>query len=219
MNNLYMHCNTYEAHIWGIAGSLGSGKTTFAKSLTQYFSKPIHIIEIDDIRRYLLWFSVEKEHIELREKLGRFFNLKTVEDEHWLNRETFTQIIFSSQHLLTAFSKIVTPFIKNHIQRMLRENKKQDVFLVWNYLVEESYTEFVNEFVILVDTKTDIILERLDQQNDTAFETLSQRLALQPSIESRIQILKTKSIPFVVFNNDEDLYCEQFSQILKDIHV
>lgn len=217
MNNVYMHHNT---HIWGIAGSLGAGKTTLAKSLTQYFSNPIHVIEVDDIRRYILWFSVESEHIQLRKKLGNFFQINTVEEEHWLNREAFTHLIFSSEQLLNSFSQIATPIIKKHIHRMLKENDDyQDIFLVWNYLVEEHYTDFVNQFVILMDTQPNIILERLEKQDDKALNTISQRLALQPSIESRIQILKEKDIPFVVFNNDEDLYCEQFSQILKDIHV
>lgn len=220
MNNLFIYRNTYDTRIWGIAGALGSGKTTLAKSLPQYFSNPIQVIEIDDVRRYILWFSVEKEHIELREKLGRVFNVKTVGDEHWLNRETFTHLIFSSSKLLSSFSKIMTPFIKNHIDRMLSENKDhQDVFLVWNYLIEESYTDFVNQFIILIDTKTDIILDRLEKEQDNAFNTISQRLALQPSIESRIHTLKENNIPFVIFNNDDDLYCEQFSQILKDIHA
>lgn len=132
----------------GITGRISVGKSFFASQLKRWMH--CQIIEVDDIRRHILWKSVQKEHVEMRQSLSNFFGLKLMSDECWLNQEILTTKIFQSPENLCAYSAIATPVIKKYIENI----QDKDSFLVWALLLEEGYDSLCNGKIIEVVDKT-----------------------------------------------------------------
>lgn len=148
----------------GITGKINVGKSFFAsqiKKIMQY-----QVIEVDDIRRHILWTSVKKEHIEMRQSLANFFGMIVSSDECWLNQEILTTKIFSNSENLYAYSSIATPLIKKYVENIQEKNS----FLVWALLLEEGYDSLCDGKIIeVIDTTNrghdnDVIKMRLERQ-------------------------------------------------------
>lgn len=166
-----------------ITGAINSGKSYFAREIKKRL--PYQIIEVDDIRRHILWVSEKKEHVELRENLGNYFSLPTLGKAHNLNREVFTHKIFESSENLYNYSLISTPIIQKYIENIQEENS----FLVWVFILEEEYYKLCNGLVI------DIISP--NKVNDSF---LFQRSLIQNS-----SLFKRKKNPDIIFNQGSDI--------------
>lgn len=132
---------------FGITGDISSGKSHLSLLLKSHLPF-VNIIEIDDIRRYILWHSVEPTHISIRKELSTLFSEKTHSHFYWMNRETFTQKLFSSSYFLSLFSKKMTPIIKEYIKHHYFKKNTVNV-IVWVFLLEENYNELLNGEIIL----------------------------------------------------------------------
>lgn len=150
-----------------ITGAINSGKSYFAREVKRRLN--CQIIEVDDIRRHILWVSEKKEHIELREKLGDYFSLPTLGESHKLNREIFTHKIFENAENLYNYSLIATPVIQKYIENIQEENS----FLVWVFILEEEYNKLCNGLVIDIISPTKIndnfLFQRSLIQNSNLF--------------------------------------------------
>lgn len=137
---------------FGITGDIASGKSYLSLLLKSHLPR-INIIEIDDIRRYILWYSVENEHIEIRKKLAILFEEKTYSNFFWINRITFTTKLFSHSSYLSLFSKIMTPLIQEYIKHHYFKQNSINV-IVWVFLLEEHYDNLLNGEIILTNFKS-----------------------------------------------------------------
>lgn len=186
--------------IIGITGTLGSGKSTFAHYLKQ--SNPsLHILELDDIRRYALWHSQEPHHILLRQKLASAFNLKHVNPYYMLDRKHTTECIFQDTHSLSLYSAIATPILQQDISHYIQQHKGTFV-IVWAYLLEEHYDAFINGSVFIVDCELSLINERLLQQNDNlSKQDILKRKSIEPTYENKVQLALQRNIEFIEVKN------------------
>lgn len=153
--------------IFGITGAINSGKSWLGYRLLNYY-KNISLIEIDDIRRYILWFSTEKEHILLRQELAALFNIKTATSFHWLNRKIFTDYLFLNEINLSNYSTIVTPHIHKFTTDIINNSKQSIFFIIWVYLLEENYDKLINKDIIMIENEkvkyNDFLNHRYDIQ-------------------------------------------------------
>ena len=142
-----------------ITGAINSGKTYFANELQKRMD--YQIIEVDDVRRHLLWDSTEKNHVLLREFLSDEFQISTSGNYKFLNREELTNKIFARPENLKQYSLIATPFIKEHILT-IQKNKS---FLVWVFILEENYDEMCDGKIIEVIDSNPIASDFLKQRD------------------------------------------------------
>lgn len=152
-----------------ITGSINSGKSYFANEIKKRMN--FQIIEVDDIRRHILWNSIDSEHVFLRKNLADLFSLPVIGMHALMNREIFTHKIFESPENLYNYSQVATPVIKNYINKI----QKNDSFLVWVYILEEGYDDLCNGKVVEVCseltnyTSTKLIEYRSNIQSSSLF--------------------------------------------------
>lgn len=173
----------------GITGALGSGKSTLAHKIKTN-NPHYHIIEVDDLRRYVLWESLEEEHLSLREQLCHAFHLPV------FDRVIFTDLIFSSIENLSLYRSIMTPVLKNMVQQHITQYNY--CIVVWAYLIEEQYVDMVN-IVYLTSCPFHVIKDRLSISNEDSH--LHQRFVFEPSYQSRIDYLIQHHYTYIEYNN------------------
>lgn len=189
----------------GITGNMGTGKSTLAKELSKITS--LHTIELDDLRRYALWQSNEIHHIKLRQKLAHLFNLEI--KNTWINREIFTEVLFSSPQNLKSYSDIATPVLYQDTKNKI-DSQDINTLVVWAWLLEEGYIKLLNSFVILTSSKKERLTQELSDTN------LTQRRSLEPSYQSRLSF--NNDIEIFEFDNSDDLNYELINTIVSKIN-
>lgn len=202
--------------VFGVTGALGSGKSSFSLACKTYLksiNKDITLIDLDDIRREALWWSTKEHHIQLRKDLSQIFCLTTNTDFFWFDREVFTNIIFSHADSLALYSQIATPFLKYDVEQKIKEGK-ETVAIIWTYLLEENYDSLINSSVVIIECNEENITKRLLKNNEHSSNELSinelsinelnQRRNLESSHDKRIKLAHEKTIPYLIFNNDQN---------------
>ena len=110
----------------GITGTIGAGKSFLAQSfslLYPQYENRINVIEIDNIRRNLLWESLSALALDLRLKLIKTFNISHYDKNLFFNRKDFTEYIFSHTDILQQFNQLCKPFFIQEINQLRKEDK------------------------------------------------------------------------------------------------
>lgn len=182
--------NQYE--VIGITGIIGSGKSFLSKRLE--INNNANIIEIDEIRRNLLWYSLSLLAIDLRKEIIKQFNIGVFDNNYFFNRKKFTEYIFSDIENLKKFNQLCIPYFKEEIKNKIIENKLNCI--VWVNLIEERYLELLEYLIILNITE-----EKWHNNNKKDIDLLLKRREKQNSFKSKITMLKCNNIKFEVINN------------------
>ncbi len=165
----------------GITGNLGSGKSTFAKQL--FLQNQHMILEMDDVRRDILWNIHSNENILFRKKISEDLNI-SLRDEI-LDRQELEHYIFSSSQNRAQFNSYFYPIISDIIQT------HDDIIFCWTYLLEENYLRLLEHVFILKNRKLEF--------NDF----ISNRQKIETTLENKIKILENNIIPFTVLENKD----------------
>ncbi len=182
----------------GITGTIGAGKSFLAQSfslLYPQYENRINVIEIDNIRRNLLWESLNALALDLRLKLIKTFNISHYDKNLFFNRKNFTEYIFSHTDILQQFNQLCKPFFIQEINQLREEDKVN--LLVWVNLIEENYLPLL-DFLIFVDVTEKTWLQR----NLNDLELLQTRIKFQTNYNEKIKLLETINIPYEVFYNE-----------------
>lgn len=193
-----------ERKIFGMTGNLGSGKSTlslYLQKLWEWDGKHLSIIEIDTIRRYALWTSCLSHHIQLRRDLGQIFNLATIGKNHWIERDEFTNLIFSSMDSLNLYRSIANPVFFFDVNQHLNRTSA-DCIIVWTYLLEEKYHQFINSMITISYVSTQTWSQRFISDH-LAFSEVQKRINFEPTIEERINLCNIDQLDYELFNNDQ----------------
>ncbi len=181
----------------GITGIMGAGKSFFANSFDTIYNEyknKINIIEIDDIRRNLLWKSKELNALKLRQEIINQFSIG--HDENlFFNRELFTGYLFSNIELINKFNKLCKPYFIEEIKSSMCENKVN--FLIWVNLIEENYLGLLNHIVFI-----DVTEEKWLKRNSYNLELFQLRLKFQNNSNIKKELLKNIKISYEVHLND-----------------
>lgn len=190
MNKNFQHLTQYD--IIGITGVIGSGKTFLSNYLQSYYQA--NIIEIDTIRRDMLWSSLSQSSIQLRQELIQEFSIKDYNFQWFFDRTRFTQFIFSNIHLLNKFNAICQPYFKDSIRNQLIPEQLNCI--VWVNLIEDNYLDMIN-YLVYVNISQDKWVQ-LNQEHILVKE----RIKTQLDLLSKLKLLKNLSIAYEVFENE-----------------
>jgi dephospho-CoA kinase len=209
--------------VFGITGSLGAGKTSLAVDLQSYWAtqgKQLKIIELDDVRRYALWNSSQKHHIQLRKDLAKKLNIQSETEFHWLNRKMFTELIFSSREMLDVYAEIATPIFIADIEKNIK-SEDLDVVIVWAHLLEENYDVLLNSSVIITDCLSKTVINRLMpgilKGDDLSYQELKKRIDLQSNTQTCLSLAKNKNISFILQNTESPVTTNDLSNLFYSI--
>lgn len=143
--------------IVGLTGSIGSGKTTVAKIVSDM---GIALHDADEVVHHLL-----KVDQELLSKIAEKFP-GVVDDTGQINRSKLGDQVFSDEKKLSELESLVYPRYDREVTKFLNENADKDiVFLDIPLLYEKGYNILCHEVVVLScaeDIRKIRVLERAD---------------------------------------------------------
>ena len=178
--------------IFGITGRMGSGKTTLACGLQRCWATPLQIFEVDALRRHALWSSESRHHVQLRQQLAAAFRLPTETDKCWMERERFTQLIFSTRELFEQCRTIVTPVLQLDLRSSVPSG--HDSVIVWAYLVEEEYDRLLDGPVLILDCDDATVQQRMATA-DLGPDQWARRSCYEPTLAQRLDLCVREGIP------------------------
>ncbi|EKD66131.1 MAG: hypothetical protein ACD_49C00064G0034 [uncultured bacterium (gcode 4)] len=148
--------------IFWVAWWIASGKTYFCNNLINFLLDkdiPTRLIEVDSIRRYILYISKEPHHYNIRTKLIQAFWMNENKN-NFLNPSSFWKIIFSKSENMKKYRELVNPEIINIIHQKI--NILDGIILVeWAMLIEDWMLSLVDNNVILLNSNKNLQLDRL----------------------------------------------------------
>lgn len=162
--------------IIGICGKSGSGKSTFAKQISELYPNTIHV-DIDKIGH------LSHEDEEIKNKLVDTFGENVLVDGK-VDRKYLGKKVFNNEQAMNLLSDITWSFMENKIDEIINLNKDKIIILDWLLLPKTKYLKKC-KLKILVDTPYEIRLERClkrDNITEKDFE-LRESSSIQYEIE------------------------------------
>lgn len=187
MNNLLNY------HIIGITGIIGAGKSFLSHKLkSQYHA---NIIEIDDIRRDMLWQSLSQDSVNLRKELIKEFHITTYNKNYFFDRTNFTKKIFSSEIILQKFNSLCKPYFCTSIKERIKTNSLNCI--VWVNLIEDYYVDLIEHLVFI-----DISEHQWLKYNQNNLTFMLERYNMQTEMIEKKKLLQQLSISYEVYSNE-----------------
>ncbi len=166
--------------IIGLAGGIGSGKSTVAGFLAEQGAA---IIDLDKLGHEVL------EQKKVRERLVKEFGEDILGGAGEIDRAVLGRLVFSSPGALARLNRVVHPVIDDKVGVKAEEYRKKGVKVVVleaAAMVEAERTRLVDELWVTITPET-TVLKRLTEKKGYAEAEARARIKSQISSEERIQ--------------------------------
>lgn len=206
----------------GITGNISSGKTFACRQFQKIAAEQkmeFHLLEVDQIRRDILYFSKDKTYAGLRKKLIKKLELKSDKDFS-IHGEILGNKIFFDKEAMNFYRKTINPVILTNLKKKL--NPLSGIILIeWAMLVEDGLLPVINDAVVMFTCRDQVRKNRLID-TDLPPSQLSRRLAYQGSESAKKKVIKSsieaadKKLIIVDTsqNPPDDQYRKIFSQLI-----
>ena len=172
----------------GVTGSIGSGKSTFSKFITE---RGFSVINLDDISKELL-----AADMQIKEKIIQEFGKESYIGDA-LNKKYLAEKVFSNHEQIAKINSIVHPAVIKKTEFLLKENlEKNNLVFAEAALIYEADMENLFDYVILVTSDEKLRLER-----KVRFENYSEEQFLKRNENQIPDEEKKKRADFVVENS------------------
>ena len=163
--------------IIGLAGGIGSGKSTVAK----YFRElGIETIDADDVARLV----VEPGSPALQEIQQRYGD-EILQSDGSLDRKALRQIVFHNAKEKAWLESVTHPAVREELQKQLQAAQSEYVLLVHPLLFETGQNRLCH-FVIALDVPKDIQLQRVISRDNSDEKTALNIIQSQLSNQERL---------------------------------
>lgn len=178
--------------VYGLTGSLASGKTTVLNLLK---NKGAKIYDLDKEVHALY----EDRKSKVYKQIVQLFP-EVINNDGQIIRSKLGGVVFKDKIKLAKLEKIVHPLIIKKLKDWIRENKKRDeIFIAEVPLLFEKNLEKLFSKVILIRVKRGLLVKRIEGKLGLSKQEINRRLALYLAMN-----IKIKKADFVL-NNDKDL--------------
>lgn len=178
----------------GITGNFGSGKTTVCKILED-LGYPV--IYSDALAKELM-----QKNDKLKEKLVATFGKETYLPDGSLNTKFLADKVFAdneeAERNLALLNSIVHPFVLDETEKIINNLilEGKDLIFFESALIYEAEIQDLFDYVILVYSDKEKVIERIVQRGKFTKEEVEKRLKKQIDAEE-----KRKVADFTIFNN------------------
>lgn len=187
-----------------ITGSIGSGKSTFTKFLTE---QGYIVLYADNISKDILARDPDVKN----QIISEFGNESFVDGK--INKDFLAEKVFSNQKKLEKINSILHPRVREKIHSLANENlKKKDVVFVEAALIFESKIEKMYDLVILIKADRKIRMQRVTSGNKISEKDFNNRDKNQLDDET-----KAKKADIVFTNNGSKGELRQKANLLTSI--
>ena len=164
--------------IIGLAGGIGSGKTT----ITKYFNElGIQSVDADDVARLVV-----QPGSTCLNKIHQRYGDDILLSDGTLNRRALRDIIFDKPEEKIWLEALTHPAIREEITTQLSAATSQYALLV-HPLLFETKQDAICELVIAIDVAADIQLQRVMSRDQISKESAEKIMAAQLSNSDRIK--------------------------------
>ncbi len=164
----------------GLTGGIGSGKSTVSDIFHSVYNIPI--IDADEISRLLLE-PTQHAFQEVVELFGEDVLLESGE----INRKWLREKIFNHSELRKQLEHIIHPKIREEILQQATNADANYVLIVIPLLVESNMQTVVDR-ILVVDTSSDIQMQRVMSRDDCNAEHVQNIIASQIDPNKRLEI-------------------------------
>lgn len=174
--------------VLGITGKIGSGKSTIAGLLSQFFD--FTIINVDEVYHDML-----KSDQELKERLVLAFGWQILKNEV-VDRKSLRSIVLKSKENLEKLNNITHPLIFNKIKNLLKKIPDDKKIAIDAALLFQIGLNQLCSTVWFVECKEEILIERIRKRSGYCSEEIQEFLENQKDIDKYRDIANR-----IVFNN------------------
>ena len=169
---------TISPPIIGLAGGIGSGKST----ITKYFNNiGIQSVDADDVARLVV-----QPNTHCLKMIQQRYSDEILLEDGTLNRSALRKIIFDQPEEKTWLEQLTYPVIRDEIQKQLSQISSKYALLV-HPLMFETKQNFICKLVIAIDVPADKQLQRVINRDKIDKESAEKIMATQLSNKDRIE--------------------------------
>ena len=171
-----------------ITGNIGSGKSSFAKFLSD---EGMPVIYVDDISKDIL-----ANDQNVREQIIQILGTNAFKGDK-VNKKYIAEAIFSDSKKLRKINSILHPRVREEIDKLSHKLfAKNDIIFVEAALIYESKIEKMYDYVVLISSDLKLRMERATQSNNFSKDEFIKREANQIDEDT-----KKKKADFIFSNN------------------
>ncbi len=174
-----------------ITGNIASGKSQVEKVLLTLGFK---VIDTDKINHFILMTDISA----IKEIKETFKDEDILDENSNISREKLGKLVFSKGDNKVKLEQILHKRIFEHVNKFLKDNKKEKIVFVSIPLLFETKQEENYDKIIFVSADKDVRLKRLMERNKYSEKYAKVRINSQDSEESKI-----KKSDFVIYNNSD----------------
>lgn len=171
-----------------ICGKSGSGKSTIANEILNYFENAIHI-NIDKIGHD------SHNNEKVKQKLINIFGSKILTNSA-IDRKKLGKIVFSNKEEMKKLEDITWDYMEKEIDKLIYNNKNKIIILDWQLLPKTKYLKLC-DIKILIDIPYDIRKQRAIKRDNITEE--------QFNLRENSSINYDKNDFDYVFNSNEEI--------------
>jgi len=182
-----------KSMIIGIIGKSGSGKSSAAKYIAEKYN--FALVDLDQIGK-----EAVSLYPQILVEVAEAFGSEYV-DGSQLNRPALGKLVFGNEKELAKLNQIFFKYIIAEIHKRTAQN---DNSLLEGAVLTELGVENLWDKLIFVQTEEQLMLQRLQERENTPVEVLQKRLASQKKYDRLVE-----SADFVISNNQSTAELEK----------
>lgn len=176
--------NTEEEYLRvGVTGGIGSGKSTVCKLFAQMGRA---VISADEIARELT-ASNDGIKAAIREAFGD----KVFHFSGSLHRKALAEVVFNNEEAKEKLNAIIHPLVFETIEariNALKPSERSPYVIIEAALIYESRMDDDMHYVIVVDAKEELRIERVMERDDVDRDAVRARIRSQMEVQEKLDL-------------------------------
>jgi dephospho-CoA kinase len=167
----------------GVTGGIGSGKSTVCKLFAQMGRV---VISADEIARELTATSDD-----IKAAIRETFGDEVFHPSGALNRKALAEVVFNNQEAKEKLNAIIHPLVFETIEariNALKPSQRSPYVIIEAALIYESRMDDDMHYVIVVDAKEELRIERVMERDEVDRAAVLARIRSQMNVQEKVEL-------------------------------
>jgi dephospho-CoA kinase len=167
----------------GVTGGIGSGKSTVCKLFAQMGRV---VISADEIARELT-----ATNDDIKAAIRETFGDAVFHSNGALNRKALAEVVFNNQEAKEKLNAIIHPLVFETIEERinaLKPSQRSPYVIIEAALIYESRMDDDMHYVIVVDAKEELRIERVMERDEVDRAAVLARIRSQMNVQEKVEL-------------------------------